>query len=376
MEDSSADLVVRVQDAGLVGDGGPGWFVVSGLPEPAAVAEKAASAGGIVDVDDAGRLHAMITARQLVNAAGRVDPVLGRILEAHVEPAVARWATPATAVSTGAPGVLDATDRPLVMGIVNVTPDSFSDGGAAYDPATHPDRAVDHARALVAAGADLVDVGGESTRPGAQPVAADEELARVVPVVEKLAGEVPVSIDTTKAVVAREAVRAGAVLVNDVSAGQLDPGLLPAVADLDAGYVLMHMQGTPQTMQDDPRYGDVVSEVYESLAAGLAQCDRAGIARDRVLVDPGIGFGKTPAHNHALMGAVRQFTGLGVPVLVGASRKSFLSTGSEVPVDQRLPGSLAAATAAVLGGAAMVRVHDVAETRQAVDVARAIAEAS
>ena len=372
MEDTDADLVVRVQEAGLVVDGGPGWFVVSGLPDPAAVSEKAASAGGIVSVDGAGRLHAMITARQLVNAAGRVDPLLGRSLEAHVEPTVAAWATPSTALSVGATD-LDAAGRPLVMGIVNVTPDSFSDGGTAYDPADHPARAIAHARQLWEAGADLVDVGGESTRPGAEPVDPEEELERVVPVVEKLAGEMPVSVDTTKARVAREAVDAGAVLVNDVSAGRLDDDLLPTVADLDVGYVLMHMRGTPQTMQDDPTYDDVVSEVYEFLADGLARCDRAGIDRDRLVVDPGIGFGKTAEHNHALLGAVRQFAGLGSPVMVGASRKSFLEATSEVPVGERLPGSLAAATAAVLGGAAMVRVHDVAATRQAVDVARAIA---
>lgn len=375
MDNTDADLVVRVQEAELVGDGGPGWFVVSGLPDPAAVSEKAASAGGIVSVDAAGRLHAMITARQLVNAAGRVDPLLGRTLEAHVEPTVASWAAPTRALSVRAAD-LDAASRPLVMGIVNATPDSFADGGSAYDPDDHPARAVAHARQLREAGADVVDVGGESTRPGAEPVDVDDELARVMPVVEKLASEMPVSIDTTKARVAREAVEVGAVLVNDVSAGRLDDDLLPTVADLDVGYVLMHMRGTPQTMQDDPTYGDVLSEVYEFLAEGLARCDEVGIDRDRVVVDPGIGFGKTAEHNHALLGAVRQFAGLGRPVMIGASRKSFLGAAGEVPVDERLPGSLAAATAAVLGGAAMVRVHDVAATRQAVDVARAIADAA
>ncbi len=280
------------------------------------------------------------------------------------------------AVRTGADRWLDATERPLVMGIVNVTPDSFSDGGTAYDPAEHPGRALEHARALVAAGADLVDVGGESTRPGADPVSEDEELARVVPVVEALAGEVAVSIDTTKAAVARAAVDAGAVLVNDVSAGALDDDLLGTVADLGVGYVLMHMRGTPRTMQQDPRYGDVVAEVYEFLWRGRQRLQRAGIDLEQVVVDPGIGFGKTAGHNHALLAGVRQLTALGSPVLVGTSRKSFLAadTPGAAPAD-RVAASVATATAAVLRGAAMVRVHDVAETRQAVDAARRVAAA-
>lgn len=369
------ELIVRVEDARLVPDGGPAWFVVAGLPDPRAVAERAASAGGAVDVRD-GRLRALVTPRQLVNAAGRVDADLGRAVEERVDPVVAAWVDPPTRVAVRGGGHLDAAEHPLVMGIVNVTPDSFSDGGTAYDPAEHPDRAVAHARELLHAGADLVDVGGESTRPGADPVEVDDELARVVPVVEALAGEAVVSVDTTKAAVARAAVEAGAVLVNDVSAGALDDDLLATVGELGAGYVLMHMRGTPRTMQQDPAYDDVVAEVYEFLWRGRERALRAGITADRLLVDPGIGFGKTVGHNHALLASVRQFAELGAPVLVGTSRKSFLAADADLPAPaDRVAGSVATATGAVLGGAAMVRVHDVAETRHAVDVARRTARA-
>jgi dihydropteroate synthase len=369
------DVVVRVEDASLVEVGGPAWFVVTGLLSPASVAERAATAGAVVQVDQ-GRLRALMTPQQLINAAGRVDPGLGRALEAAVGPVVANWSTVVRQVPV-AGGHLDGTARPLVMGIVNVTPDSFSDGGSAYDPDDHPGRAVAHARALVDAGADLVDVGGESTRPGADPVDLDQELARVLPVVEALAGDVAVSIDTTKAAVARAAVEAGAVLVNDVSAGALDDAMLPTVAELDCGYVLMHMQGTPQTMQDDPTYTDVVADVYEFLARGLDRLEAAGVGRDRVTVDPGIGFGKTSDHNHALLANLRQFAGLGVPMMVGTSRKSFLRTDdAHADPATRIPGSVASATASILAGAAMVRVHDVADTRHAADVALRIAQAA
>ena len=369
------ELVVRVEDARLVPDGGPAWFVVTGLPDPRAVGDRAASAGGAVEIDDQGRLRALVTPRQLVNAAGRVDAELGRVVEERVDPVVESWTSPPGVVRLGGERTLDAAERPLVMGVVNVTPDSFSDGGTAYDPDEHPGRAVAHARELLAAGADLLDVGGESTRPGADPVEVDEELARVVPVVEALAGDAVVSVDTTKAAVARAAVEAGAVLVNDVSAGALDDDLLPTVARLGVGYVLMHMRGTPRTMQQDPRYGDVVAEVYEFLWRGRARLGRAGIDPDAVIVDPGIGFGKTAAHNNALLAAVRQFAGMGSPVLVGTSRKSFLAGDAGAPPTGRMAASVATATAAVLGGAAMVRVHDVAETRQAVDAARRVARA-
>ncbi|HET6794645.1 MAG TPA: dihydropteroate synthase [Acidimicrobiales bacterium] len=250
--------------------------------------------------------------------------------------------------------------RPLVMGVLNVTPDSFSDGGRYFDRGT----AVERGAAMFAEGADVVDVGGESTRPGAEPVPEDEELRRVVPVVEELAGRGRVSVDTLKPAVARAAVRAGATLVNDVSAS-----LWQVAAEEGAGWVAMHMKGTPRTMQADPRYDDVVSEVTAFLA------DRAGRAREagveEVWVDPGIGFGKLMEHNLALLGGLDRLVDLGWPVLVGVSRKAFLGRlsagdrGGPAPPDDRLEASLAAAVWAMDRGAAMVRVHDVAPTVQA-----------
>lgn len=271
--------------------------------------------------------------------------------------------------------VLPTASRAVVMGILNVTPDSFSDGGLAYDPARHPGAAIDAGLALVADGADLVDVGGESTRPGAEPVAVAEELARVVPVVAGLAeAGVRVSVDTTKAAVARAAIEAGAVLVNDVSTGTRDPELLEVVAATGVGYVLMHARGTPRTMQVDPTYDDVVTEVEAALVAGLERLDGLGVARDRVVIDPGLGFGKTVAHNLALLRALPRLAALGRPVLVGASRKSFVGavTGVEEPTG-RLAGSLAVAVVAAVAGARVLRVHDVAETVAALAVVRAIA---
>ncbi len=251
---------------------------------------------------------------------------------------------------------------PLVMGVVNVTPDSFSDGGCFADPRD----AVAHALALVAAGADVVDVGGESTRPGAEPVPFDEELRRVIPVVEALAGHVRVSIDTMKPAVAEAAVRAGATLVNDVS-GSLD--LAQVAATHGVGWVCMHMQGSPRTMQHRPEYRDVVTEVTTFLAEQGAAARDLGVGE--VWVDPGIGFGKTMAHNLALLADLPRLVDAGFPVLVGTSRKSFLgrllaeADGGDptpTPVDDRLEGSIATAAWALLHGAAMVRVHDVAET--------------
>jgi dihydropteroate synthase len=259
-------------------------------------------------------------------------------------------------------------ERPLVMGVLNVTPDSFSDGGQWFDT----EQAIAHGRALVAEGADIVDVGGESSRPGAEPVAEAEELRRVVPVVEALAPEVRVSIDTVKPAVAEAAVAAGATLVNDVSAT-----LAPVAAELGAGYVVMHRQGTPATMQLDPRYRDVVREVAEFLAQGANEANELGI--DEVWIDPGIGFGKTLEHNLSLLRHVDELVALGFPVLVGTSRKGFLgvllgrSDGRDelVPADDRLEASLATATWAMACGARMVRVHDVRPTVQAAKVVAA-----
>ena len=250
--------------------------------------------------------------------------------------------------------------RPLVMGVLNVTPDSFADGGRYFDP----EKALARGLEMVAEGADVVDVGGESSRPGAEPVAAAEEHRRVVPVIEALTPHVRVSVDTRKASVAEAAVAAGATLVNDISAS-----LWPVAADHGVGWVAMHMRGTPTTMQDDPRYGDVVAEVRPFLRRRAREAIDGGVAE--VWVDPGIGFGKTAAHNLSLLHHLPELVDDGFPVLVGTSRKSFLGRlsagpdGPAAPVAQRLAGSLATATWAMAAGAAMVRVHDVGATVQA-----------
>jgi dihydropteroate synthase len=259
---------------------------------------------------------------------------------------------------------------PQIMGIVNVTPDSFSDGGRHADTAA----AVAHGMALVAAGADILDIGGESTRPGAEPVPLQQELRRVLPVVEALAGAgVPLSVDTYKPEVMRAAVAAGASLVNDVFALR-QPGALEAVADTDAGVCLMHMQGTPQTMQSAPGYTDVVAEVSAFLVRRIADCQAAGIERERIVVDPGFGFGKTTAHNIALLrrlGDIVRDTGR--PLLAGLSRKSVLGriTARDDPAD-RVAASVASALLAVQNGARILRVHDVAATRDMLRVWQAL----
>jgi dihydropteroate synthase len=246
-----------------------------------------------------------------------------------------------------------------VMGVVNVTPDSFSDGGRFLDP----DAAVAHGLALADAGAAVLDVGGESTRPGAEPVPADDEIARIVPVVRELAATagIPVSVDTTKARVAAAAIEAGAVIVNDVSAGRHDPDLLGVVAGAGAGYVVMHMLGEPRTMQDDPRYDDVVREVGDFLVERLAVAADAGIARRALMADPGIGFGKTVEHNLSLLAATSELVArVEVPLVVGASRKGFI--GRVLGIDDataRDDGTLATVVWVLDRGAAMVRVHDV-----------------
>ena len=250
-------------------------------------------------------------------------------------------------------------DRPSVMGILNVTPDSFSDGGAHADPAVA-------ARAMLAAGAAIVDVGGESTRPGAIPVALDEELARVMPVLDALRGA-SLSIDTRKAAVMAAALDAGVALINDVSALTFDAAALALVAARRCPVVLMHAQGTPQTMQATPHYDDVLLDVYDWLEARIDVCVAAGIDHARVIVDPGIGFGKTLAHNLALLRGVGLFHGLGCPILLGVSRKAMIGTlAGGVVVGERLPGSLALALHGLGQGVQLLRVHDVAATVQAV----------
>lgn len=258
---------------------------------------------------------------------------------------------------------------PRVMGIVNVTPDSFSDGGN-YEST---EKAVEHAMQLVAEGADILDIGGESTRPGATPVSLEDELARVVPVIEqltKIAG-VPLSIDTYKPEVMRAAIAAGADIVNDVRALQ-EPGALEVVAASRAGVCLMHMQGTPQTMQIDPQYEDVVGEVNAFLAQRLAAVEAAGIARERVVLDPGFGFGKKTEHNLLLLQQLDKTLALGRPLLVGLSRKSVLGQIAGGDVYVRLHASLAASVISVMKGARIVRVHDVKATADALKVAAAV----
>ncbi|GAB4125208.1 MAG: dihydropteroate synthase [Sideroxydans sp.] len=255
-------------------------------------------------------------------------------------------------------------DRPLVMGIVNVTPDSFSDGGQHATTST----ALAHAFQLLHEGADILDVGGESTRPGANEVGVQEEMDRVLPVIEGLRGcPVPVSIDTWKPAVMRAALKAGASMVNDVNALQAD-GALEVVATSQAGVCLMHKQGTPQTMQQQPVYGDVVAEVADFLQQRVRVCQAAGMARERLLVDPGFGFGKTLEHNLALLRHLELLIAQGIPVLVGLSRKSMLGALTGRAVSERAAASVAAALIAIQKGAAIVRVHDVRETVDALKV--------
>ena len=264
-------------------------------------------------------------------------------------------------------------DRPQVMGVVNVTPDSFSDGGDRFDPG----RAIEDGLGMLAAGAALLDVGGESTRPGAEPVPLDEELRRVVPVVRGLAAQgAIVSIDTRHARVMAEALDAGAALINDVTALAGDPESLELAARADVPVVLMHMLGEPRSMQAGPTYDDAALDVFDRLAARVAACEAAGIDRARIAVDPGIGFGKTLRHNLEILEQLAIYHGLGCALLLGVSRKGFIArVAGEVPPKARLPGSLAAGLAGLERGVQLLRVHDVAETVQAVAIWRAIASA-
>ena len=252
---------------------------------------------------------------------------------------------------------------PRLMGILNVTPDSFSDGGTLVSV----EEAVSRGLQLVSHGADLIDVGGESTRPGSEPVPVEEELRRVVPVIARLAPqvEVPISIDTSKAAVARAALDAGASVVNDITGLTGDPEMVPVCRDFAAGLVCMHMRGTPQTMQDDPRYEDVVAEIAEYFAQRLEDLDRCGIPAKRVLLDPGIGFGKTATHNLELLAATDRFHALGRPILIGHSRKRFLQAILGRPVEERNAGTIGVSIALAGFGVDYLRVHDVASVHDA-----------
>ena len=256
------------------------------------------------------------------------------------------------------------------MGVVNVTPDSFSDGGRYLDPA----HAVEHGMRMAEAGADLLDVGGESTRPGSQPVGEVEELERVLPVVRGLAQrtEAAISVDTTRARVAAQCLDAGARVINDVSALRFDPELGGVVAQAGAGLVLMHMRGTPETMQQNPTYDDLLGDILAALREGMARAASSGVGAEQVVVDPGIGFGKRLEHNLAVLRGLGALRELGRPILVGASRKSFLGSLLGRSVQERLAGSLGAAVAALASGASILRVHDVAETCDLVRVLEAV----
>ena len=354
-----ADQMTYVRPHGLISGAAARLMCDDGLAVPLAGGPLAFTHGEVIVRDQSGdprRSFRPVPEIQNWIAAAN-DPMatpVARVLERLSEP---RTPFAGTALS-GAGG------RPLVMGIVNVTPDSFSDGGDYADA----DAAIAHGRALFAAGADIVDVGGESTQPRAAPVPVDEELARVMPVVAALAGDgMPVSIDTRCAAVMDEAIAAGARIVNDVSALAHDPGALDIVAASDASVILVHMQGTPEAMQAAPRYDDVVLDVCDALARRVAACEAAGIARSRICIDPGIGFGKTAAHSLALIASLGLLQGLGCAVAIGVSRKSFIDAfaGTTRPQD-RLAGSLTAMLAALGQGAQIVRVHDVGETVQAI----------
>ena len=261
-------------------------------------------------------------------------------------------------------------DRTLIMGVLNVTPDSFYDGGRFFDH----QQAMEHAERLVAEGADILDIGGESSRPGSDPVSAEEELRRVGRLIETLAAklDVPISIDTYKAETAARCLELGATMVNDIT-GLRDPAMREVVARHDVPAVIMHMQGEPKTMQQAPSYGDVVSDVKDYLARRACNAAAAGVRQ--VIVDPGIGFGKTVAHNMELLRRLQEFSDLPYPLLVGVSRKSSIGQITGASPDERLPGTLAATAIAVLNGANIVRVHDVKECKQAVQMAEAIREA-
>jgi len=266
--------------------------------------------------------------------------------------------------------ILAIADRPMIMGILNVTPDSFSDGGRHFDR----DGAISHGRRMAEEGADIIDVGGESTRPGAGSVNEEEETGRVVPVIEALADSTSavISVDTQKAAVARKAMEAGAHVINDVSALTHDPATAEVAREFGAGIVLMHMRGTPRTMQQAPGYEDVVREVRDYLAARVDALERAGLEADTMAVDPGIGFGKTVEHNLRLLGNLDALAGLGLPVVIGLSRKSFLGKLTGRETGGRLPASLAGLVYCLVRGAHVMRVHDVPESLDAVRIAAAL----
>jgi dihydropteroate synthase len=310
-------------------------------------------------------------------SSGAVESGMGDHNPRQINPQVSQLATlaPATSEQGGAKlttrhGSVDFSRRTVVMAILNITPDSFYDGGRHGEVS----QAIRDGLSMAEGGAEIIDIGGESTRPGSRPVSEDEELARVLPVLHGLRREVkvPISIDTYKSKVAQRALEAGADMINDISALRFDPEMISVVAREQVPVVLMHMQGTPRTMQAEPRYDDVVREVRDFLAAQLYKALDEGIAQQAVVIDPGIGFGKTLEHNLALLRGLPALAALGQPVLVGASRKAFVGKILDLDPEERLEGSLAAAVAAILNGANILRVHDVRETVRAARVADAL----
>jgi len=265
---------------------------------------------------------------------------------------------------------LKAPSKTLVMGILNVTPDSFSDGGKF----TNPNHAADHVLQMIADGADMIDIGGESTRPGANPVSLDEELNRTIPVIEAFCkkSDCLISIDTYKSAVAKAALDAGADLVNDISGLTFDGGMAPLVAETEVPVILMHIKGTPRDMQKDPHYDGLMGEINDFFTQQVAVAQEAGIESKNIILDPGIGFGKRLEDNFEIIRELRQICAMGYPVLLGPSRKSFIGTALELPVEERLEGTLASITAGVIKGAKIVRVHDVKETRRAVTITEKI----
>jgi dihydropteroate synthase len=326
--------------------------IEDGLALPLAGGPIAFTAAVLIEGDAANSRRRLFIAHTLKEAR---DHALGAVLERVMAPRP--------------PFAGLALDRPVLMGIVNVTPDSFSDGGL-YDTT---EGAVTQAATLAAAGAAIVDIGGESTRPGSDAVERPEELQRVVPVLEELSGiQAVISVDTRKSEVARAAAKEGAKILNDVSALTYDPQCLQAAVETGLSVVLMHAQGEPKTMQDNPTYDDVVLEVFDYLEERIEACADAGIDRSRIAADPGLGFGKTLAHNLRLLANLSLFHGLGVPLVVGASRKRFIgSVSQDGPPGTREPGSQAAAIASAAQGAQILRVHDVAASRQTLEVWRA-----
>ena len=273
------------------------------------------------------------------------------------------------------PGVLTLDKRTLVMGVLNLTPDSFSDGGKFFSLR----RAVQHALAMERDGADIIDIGAESTRPGAEQISAEEELARLLPVLEALRGrlKIPVSVDTQRAAVAESALRAGAKIINDISGLRSDARLAEVVAKSGAQLILMHMRGTPRTMQKGPFARDVVQDVLRGLRKSIATARKFGVSRSQIVIDPGIGFGKSFSQNYELLAKLDQIAKLGYPIMIGTSRKGFLgatlaANGKPAPLDKRIWGTAATVTASILNGANIVRVHDVAEMKQVATVADAV----